>query len=91
MTGHLCGLGCELPAGHEGDHDDLGGGTWPQAVLTEWWQAAHRADTCTVCGWNLCDPGVPGPMENGRHTARDPDPGDGETDCGGGWFFARNH
>jgi hypothetical protein len=30
MTGHVCGLGCELPAGHAGDHDDLGGGTWPQ-------------------------------------------------------------
>jgi hypothetical protein len=25
-----CGLGCELPAGHEGDHNDLLGNTWPQ-------------------------------------------------------------
>ena len=25
-----CGLGCELPYGHEGDHDDLDGGRWPQ-------------------------------------------------------------
>jgi hypothetical protein len=30
MTGRLCGLGCELPAGHAGDHDDLDGLTWPQ-------------------------------------------------------------
>jgi hypothetical protein len=25
-----CGLGCELPYGHDGDHDDLLGGRWPQ-------------------------------------------------------------
>ena len=30
MTGQACGLGCELPAGHEGWHGDLDGNTWPQ-------------------------------------------------------------
>ena len=35
QTPQTCGLGCELPAGHEGDHDDLLGNTWPRGGIID--------------------------------------------------------
>ena len=43
-----CGLGCELPEGHHGDHDDLLGNTWPQEQHPKG-DHPYPEDTC--CGY----------------------------------------